>query len=216
MTAGLPIRVRGAVALVLVGVVAMSPVIAGAQTRPRSGGRDSVAGAVDSVTRAPVSGAPASRAPVRRQSTLSRGRTPLTPRRAFVYSAILPGLGQSRLDRGTAGALFASAELAAVVMVRRSVADLREARRFRTDSLPAEFTVVDGKLTRRGVVASRYTADLERTRRLHVEDWLAAIAFTHLFAGADAFVAAQLWDMPVQLSALPTNTGAALVATVRF
>jgi hypothetical protein len=45
---------------------------------------------------------------------------------------------------------------------------------------------------------------------------MAVIAFNHLFAGADAFVSAQLWDMPVQISALPSATGAMLVATVRF
>ena len=47
-----------------------------------------------------------------------RGRftPPLTPKRAFMYSSLLPGLGQSRLDHGTSGALFASLELAAIVI----------------------------------------------------------------------------------------------------
>ena len=35
-----------------------------------------------------------------------------------------------------------------------------------------------------------------RTRRLHYEDWLAVLVFNHLIAGADAYVAAQLWDLP--------------------
>lgn len=194
-------------ALILALGTVISPL--SAQPQPQRTGRDSTAMTKDSVPAA-------SMAPVRRQPAMSRRRAPLTPRRAFVYSAVLPGLGQSRLDRGSAGALFASVELAAVVMVRRSAADLREARRFRSDSLPAEFTIVNGKVTKSGTVVSRYTADLERTRRLHVEDWLAAIAFNHLFAGADAFVAAQLWDMPVQLQAVPTPSGAAVVASVRF
>jgi hypothetical protein len=148
-----------------------------------------------------------------------RGRftPPITPRRAFIYSAILPGLGQSRLDRGSSGALFAAVELAAVVMVRRSSADLREARRYRADTLPTNFNVgPTGTLTPVERVTGRYDADLVRTRRLHVEDWLAALAFNHLFSGADAFVAAQLWDIPVQLTATPSLNGPLFVASLRF
>lgn len=142
---------------------------------------------------------------------------PITPRRAFVYSAILPGLGQARLDRGSSGALFAAVELSAVVMVRRSSADLREARRYRTDTLPTNFNVgARGTLTPIERVTGRYDADLVRTRRLHVEDWLAALAFNHLFAGADAFVAAQLWDMPLRVTAAPSPNGTFFVASLRF
>jgi hypothetical protein len=149
----------------------------------------------------------------------ARGRftPPITPRRAFVYSAILPGLGQARLDRGSSGALFAAVELSAVVMVRRSSADLREARRYRTDTLPTNFTVGPrGTLTPIERVTGRYDADLVRTRRLHVEDWLAALAFNHLFSGADAFVAAQLWDMPLRVTAAPSPNGTVFVASLRF
>jgi hypothetical protein len=141
---------------------------------------------------------------------------PISPKRAFLYSFLLPGFGQSRLDRGTAGALFASVELAAIVMVRRSFADVREVRRFRIDTLPESFTVVDGNFVGTGRVTNRFTRDLERTRRLHVEDWLAVIAFNHLFAGADAFVSAQLWDVPVGFSARPGRDGTYVVATIRW
>jgi len=146
----------------------------------------------------------------------ARFTPPLTPRGAFLHSLLLPGFGQARLDRGSSGALFASVELAALVMIRRSSADLREARRFRVDTLPAEFTVSGGSLQPTGTLLPRFTDDLIRTRRLHVEDWLAAIAFNHLFSAADAFVSAQLWDVPVQITAMPTATGAAFAATVRF
>jgi hypothetical protein len=153
-----------------------------------------------------------------RTSSAPRGRftPPVTPKRAFILSALLPGVGQSRLDRGTSGALFASVELAAVVMVRRSQLDLREARRYQVDTLPAQYVLSGSTLVKNGVFTNRYTADLVRTRRLHVEDWLAVIGFNHLFAGADAFVAAQLWDVPVQLTAVPRPSGALFVATVRF
>ena len=181
--------------------------------------RLAMAQAVDSTrVRADSAQAPAvSVVPVGATGTRSRFTPPLTPRRAFLYSAALPGLGQSRLDRGSSGALFAAVELSALVMVRRSAADLREARRFRNDTLYTSFTVgADGKLTPVTPIPGRNDADLVRTRRLHVEDWLAVIAFNHLFAGADAFVAAQLWDIPVRLTAAPSANGPLFVATIRF
>ncbi len=156
-------------------------------------------------------------APGRRVGGLpSRLIPPISPKRAFLYSLALPGYGQSRLDRGTSGAFFASIELGALAMVRRSQADVREARRFRADSLPSEFTVVGGVPAKSGALASAYTADLVRSRRLAVEDWLALLAFNHLLGAADAFVSAQLWDVPVALSAIPSRGGAAVVATLRW
>lgn len=156
--------------------------------------------------------------------TLGRGKAPLTPKRAFLNSVLLPGLGQSRLDRGSSGALFASVELAALVMLRRTAADVREARRYLTDTIPDEFVVstsgtgsgTETKVTASGTIVGPYTSDLVRARRLHAEDWIAVIAFNHLFSGADAFVSAQLWDMPVQLSAAPTTQGPMFVVSVRF
>ena len=171
----------------------------------------------DSVLAKPVSSAgakpPATMAPL-----TGRGRftPPLTPKRAFLYSSLLPGFGQSRLDRGTSGALFASIELAAIVMMRRSQMDLREARRFQIDTLPDQYLVSSDSVIKNGAFTNRFTRDLVRTRRLHVEDWIAVVAFNHLFAGADAFVSAQLWDVPVELSAFPRPAGAVFVATIRF
>ena len=157
-----------------------------------------------------------------RTPMLPRVSAPLTPKRAFLYSLALPGLGQSRLDRGSSGALFASAELAALVMLSRTSADVREARRFLTDTLPDSFTVApdaggDGVTVQpSGRLIGNYTSELIRARRLHAEDWIALLAFNHLFSGADAFVAAQLWELPFELSAIPTGDGPMLVVTVRF
>jgi hypothetical protein len=38
------------------------------------------------------------------------------------------------------------------------------------------------------------------TRQAHVEDWIALLVANHIFAGADAFVSANLWDIPARLS----------------
>jgi hypothetical protein len=48
--------------------------------------------------------------------------------------------------------------------------------------------------------ATRYTSDRVKARRLQLEDWFAALIFNHLLSGADAFVAAQLWDLPGEVS----------------
>jgi len=141
---------------------------------------------------------------------------PITAKRAFLYSLALPGLGQSKLDRGVGGALFSGVELGALTMLRRSSADLREARRYVGDSLPITFAVNGSTVSPTGLAPNGYTADLVRTRRLHVEDWLAALAFNHLISGADAFVSAQLWDVPVRMAAIPRSDGVMLVATLRW
>lgn len=156
------------------------------------------------------------RAP-RAPALLTRMTPPITPKRAFLYSLALPGFGQSRLDRGVSGALFSGVELSAIAMLRHATVDLREARRYLSDSLPVTFTVNGTTVTPTALAPNAYTADLIRTRRLHVEDWMAVLAFNHLLAGADAFVSAQLWDVPVKMTAIPRPDGSALlVATIRW
>ncbi len=156
------------------------------------------------------------RAP-RAPALITRLTPPITPKRAFLFSLALPGFGQSRLDRGVSGALFSAVELSAIAMVRQATVDLREARRYLGDSLPVTFTVNGTTATPGAYAQNGYTADLVRTRRLHVEDWMAVLAFNHLIAGADAFVSAQLWDVPVRMSAIPRpDGGALLVATIRW
>ena len=61
-----------------------------------------------------------------------------------------------------------------------------------------------------------FNSTLVRARRLHLEDWIAVIAFNHLFAGAEAFVSANLWDLPTEVSARSTDRGPALAVTVAW
>ena len=153
-------------------------------------------------------------------------KPPISGRRAFLYSFLVPGLGQARLDRPNGGALFATVEMGALLMAYKSAADLRYAKRasrsplvtaWKLDSLgvPARDTVTR-QLIPADTALNRYTTRL-RARRVHYEDWVAVILFNHLFAGADAFVAANLWDMPVRgtLRALGPRE-AALAATIEF
>ena len=153
-------------------------------------------------------------------------KPPLSPKRAFLYSVLVPGAGQAALDRYRTGGFFFLTEGLALALVHRSAEDLRIARQFKSDSTPASYQVDqagqqviggDG----RPVVATwnvgRINAARVRARRTHYEDWIAVVIFNHLFAGADAFVAAQLWDLParVGVGSAPDGT-TAVVASLRF
>jgi hypothetical protein len=135
---------------------------------------------------------------------------PISPRRALLTSLALPGYGQARLRRPVASALFFGVEAASVVMLSKSLHDLRVAKRFRADSVPAAYQIdpATGGVLRDEAgapVVERwepgfFTGERVRARRLHVEDWAAVLVFNHLIAGADAFVSAHLWDVPAAVS----------------
>jgi hypothetical protein len=150
-----------------------------------------------------------------------RPKPPISARRAFFTSFAAPGWAQVKLDRPTAGAFFSFIEFGAFAMTRRSFIDLQEARRFQQRTVRLSYTIdpVTGQPLRPAPTdtAQRGLArELVRARRVHYEDWLAALIFNHLFSGADAFVAAQLWDVDATVSAVPLPRGAAIVASVRW
>jgi len=134
---------------------------------------------------------------------------PISPKSAFLRSLIVPGLGQAALDRGTAGGIFVSLEALSLLMTIKSKRDLRVARRLETDSV---FFEIDGADT----VFVNHLAGRVRARKQHVEDWIALLIFNHLFAAADAFVAAQLWDVPARVSVQRDGDRTRLTATVRW
>ena len=147
---------------------------------------------------------------VRREAPLP----PVSPRRAFLYSLLVPGYGQSRLGRPIAGGIFAITETIAIAMLRESRAELREARLFRQDTL---VNIGNDPATGAAVLQrTSYNDELISIRRGHVEDWIAFLVGNHLFAGADAYVGAHLWDLPSQVSLEPTRNGPALVARIRW
>lgn len=163
--------------------------------------------------------------PRQQRPTLSAARDslapPISPRRAFLYSALLPGLGQSRLDRGRAGAMFFTAEAVSILMAIKSADDLRFARAHARDSVVSKYdlnpdgTVKLDSLGRPVVLEyarNRYAGNRVRARRTHLEDWYAFLIFNHLIAGAEAFVSAQLWDFPARVSieARPNGGGLSL------
>jgi len=137
-------------------------------------------------------------------------RPPITPRRAFLYGFLAPGYAQSILGRHKAASAFLVVEAISVIMIRESSADLHEARRFENDSLITSYGTNGLPIKVRG----RFGNTEVKTRRAHVEDWIALLVANHLFAGADAFVAANLWDVKPKLAFRATPNGATLTASI--
>lgn len=144
-------------------------------------------------------------------------KPPITPRRAFFYSFLAPGYSQTVLGRHKAAAAFMLAEAISLAMIRESAADVNEARRTENDTLIV--TYVDGSGQAIPTKAPPFFSDRDvRARRAHVEDWAAFLVANHLFAGADAFVAAHLWDVPQRLGfrVYPRGGGAVVSASFKW
>jgi hypothetical protein len=110
--------------------------------------------------------------------------------------------------------VFVGAELAAVAMISKTLGELRAARALRADSVTTVLPLDPQGQPTTPVTRVRglFTSDLVRARGLHVEDWVAVILFNHLLSGAEAFVSAQLYDLPAQISARPGVGGGTVVA----
>ena len=149
---------------------------------------------------------------------------PISPGRAFFYSLLVPGLGQAKLDRPVAGALYGTLELVSIAMLRKTWFDEREASRFMNDSIPLNYKVDAGGAAvfdslGRPVVDqyafNRFGGTLRVARRANAEDWVALLIFNHLFSGADAYVAAHLWDLPANVAVRWLPGGPIVQAAVR-
>ena len=82
----------------------------------------------------------------------------------------------------------------------KSLYDLRIAKEHRHDAIVTSYTTnPTGEPVAADSLRNRYALNRVKSRRTHVEDWVAALIFNHLFSGADAYVSAHLWDLPVQL-----------------
>ena len=140
---------------------------------------------------------------------------------------MLPGYAQMKLHRPNAAALFGVAEVFTIGMSRKAALDLRQARRGARDSVPLTYEtdavtglpVIDtltGRPKVKAYAPNRFTPERVRARKTHYEDWIAAIVFNHLISGADAYVAANLWDLPVNIGAGLGARRASVIATVAW
>ena len=128
-------------------------------------------------------------------------RPPISPGRAFLQSLIVPGFAQNRLGRHRVGVGIIAVEAVSIAMIRESGADVHEARRQLGDSLVNSYVDASGaRLTTPAVERRRFADEEVASRRSHVEDWVALLIANHLFAAADAFVAASLWDVNARVT----------------
>lgn len=184
------------------------------------GGRDSVSRAVIDSGRPSVVSRPAAPPATIADSLLA----PVSPGRAFLTSLLLPGLGQSRLRRPMAGAIYAAVEALSVVMLLKSQNDLRIARLRVDDAIVAHYRVDpltgapvldgDGAFQPLDSLENAFGTGRVSARRAQVEDWIAVLVANHLFAGADAFVASLLWDLPARVGLRFLSRGVGLGLTV--
>ena len=154
-----------------------------------------------------------------------RDTTParVSPRGAFLRSLLVPGWGQAKLDRGTAGAIFVLTETLAAVMIVKSARQLDQAKDARGDSVFIGYQlggdgtpVLDTLGNPVQVFEQDPLAGRVRSRRQQMEDWLAILVFNHLFSGAEAFVAGHLGDIPRRLSMQPAPDGLGLSASIAW
>jgi hypothetical protein len=156
-------------------------------------------------------GAQVARTDTVHQSPADSLKPPITPRRAFLYSFLMPGYAQSVLGRHKAATTFLLVEAIGVSMIRESAADAHEARRMSTDSIVVSWVDPQGNL-QKTITPPPFSSREVKTRDAHVEDWVAVVVANHLLAGADAFVAAHLWDVPARLAVRVLPGGGASVA----
>lgn len=154
-------------------------------------------------------------------------RPPMSPRRAFLTSLVLPGYAQNVFGRDKAAMIFTIVEIGSLGMARKAAQDLAEAKSLAHDSVVATYKIdpstglaaLDPK-TNLPVpdtwVASRFTPDRIKARRTHYEDWIAAIVFNHLFSGADAYVAANLWDFKANVGSVADSRSVTIYASFRL
>jgi hypothetical protein len=153
-------------------------------------------------------------------------KPPVSPGRAFLTSLFIPGLGQSRLGRQLPGAIYAGVEMMSIVMLLKAQNDLRIARRSASTTIVSRYQVdpatgapildAQGRFTPLDTAAIRFDTERVEARRTQVEDWIAVLAFNHLFAGADAFVASLLWDLPARVGAQQLRRGIGLGLILRW
>jgi hypothetical protein len=183
----------------LVALVALVLLVALVAVVPASG----VAQQPDTVRAAADTGVPPERRP------------PISPRRAFLTSLVMPGLGQSVLGRTRSGAVLLAFEAVCVFMVRETALGVREARRSAADSVLVAYVGDNGAPAPR-FRRTGFPVSLIRTRQEQMEDWVAVLVANHLFAAADAFVAALLWDLPAEVAVSGTRHSARLALRLRW
>jgi len=152
-------------------------------------------------------------------------KLPFSPGRAFLTSFAAPGLAQVRMGRPKAATLFLVVEGGTIGMAIKSWNDLSKAKDARKDTVVTPVLDDNGQAVIDSVTGqAKVTVEFRnpnlvgriKARRTHLEDWLAAMFFNHLFAGADAYVAANLSDFNTNVEVTSTDQGLRFMARVAW
>lgn len=119
----------------------------------------------------------------------------ITARGALIRSLVLPGWGQSYVGSPGRGSIYFAMEAGSLWMAYKTHRELREARALQDFMLES------------GQIEPDETIGLVNAREEQFEDWAFLSGFIFLFAGADAYVAAQLADFDERLGVSPSPTG---------
>lgn len=110
---------------------------------------------------------------------------PISPIGALWRSMLVPGWGQATLGRRVTGAAFVFWEGVTATMTIKAMHQRAYMERTGSNNVDA--------------------------KRQEVQDWAVLWGFNHLISGAEAFVAAMLWDFPVELESRVEPNGDMLV-----
>jgi hypothetical protein len=134
-------------------------------------------------------------APAPADTVAAADSTPYSATSALVRSLVLPGWGQAYVGAHGRGALYFALEAGSLWMLYKSSRALDDARER------------ESYLREIGALAEGQRLSIASSRAQQVEDWITLSVFWALFAGADAYVSAQLADFVGHVGALPEADG---------
>ncbi|MBT8398381.1 MAG: hypothetical protein HKO65_00595 [Gemmatimonadetes bacterium] len=139
----------------------------------------------------------------------------ISPRGAFIRSAILPGWGHARVGAQVRGAFYFAAEATSALMIYKTNTRIDRTRR----KLALRESVVTARFEAAGATEEEIEAaleedaeiedlrSLEETRTGQREDWIALGLFLMLIGGVDGYVSAHLADFPTAVVIEPNTNG---------
>ena len=117
---------------------------------------------------------------------------PVSPVGALLRSLVLPGWGQTAVDRPSRGAVYFAAETASLFMVFKSQAKLSAAQK----ANPPNESLVDARTAQR-------------------ENWIVLSVFIAFLSGLDAWVSAHFWDFEPEVT-VPDDGSRGIQVTYRI
>ena len=147
---------------------------------------------------------------------VAEGPRRITPRAAFIRSALVPGWGHAGVGAHVRGGFYFTIEASAAVMIFKTQQGINSTR----NKLAVREGVLTARLQAEGITdpnaieaALEEDPEVEDLRALEVtrsgqrEDWIALGLFMMLIGGVDAYVSAHLADFPTAVVIDPSPVG---------